>query len=130
MRDLDDVFLFRQVVRDAAVAVEGTEAIGFRVDGATHELRVVVHLRPDEAPPEKRAAAVEAFRRLVTPSVMDGQDAALALAGTGGPDEAPQYCLVHMLSDQTGPRAAVAVISRCVDDDDAYGRLDVLRREL
>ena len=130
MRDLDDVFLFRQLVRDAAVAVEGTEAVGFRIDATSHELRVVVHLRPDDAPPEKRAAAVEAFRRLVGPSVIDGQDAALALAGTAPPGEPPQFCLVRMLGDQTGPKAAVAVISRCVDAEDAESRLDVLRRQL
>src|SRR4051812_10994913 len=130
MRDLDDIFLFRQLVRDAAVAVEGTEAIGFRVDGSNHDLRVVVHLRPDDAPPEKRAAAGDAFRRLVGPSVIDGQDAALHLAGTAPPGEPSQFCLVRMMSDGTGPRAAVAVISQCIDEEDAYARLDVLRREL
>jgi hypothetical protein len=92
----------------------------------------VVHLRPDDAPAEKRSAAVEAFRRLAGPYVAAGADGAYELPGTArAPDEPPQFCLVRVLSDpEHGPRAVVAVISRCADGDEAEARLEEMRRQL
>lgn len=40
--------------------------------------------------------------------------------------EGMKFCLVHVLSDATGPRAAIAVVTRCKDREDVSRRLSVL----
>jgi AICAR transformylase/IMP cyclohydrolase PurH len=113
-----------------ALTVNGTEAAGFTiVPGVETDraLQNVAHVRQDDSPVEVRQQAVLALAELVKPCLLQEKDGALALgpAGDNSPDQ--QYCLVTLLRSEGNVVAVSAVITRCVDEERAYQRLDAMR---
>jgi multidrug resistance efflux pump len=113
-----------------ALTVNGTEAAGFIIEpdgkgGAA--LRNIAHVRQDNSPIEVRQQAIQAFAELVKPCLQQGKDGALSLgpAGDNSPDQ--QYCLVTLLRSEGNVVAVSAVITRCLDEERAYQRLDAMR---
>jgi hypothetical protein len=112
-----------------ATTVAGTEAAGFlieRGDGEGFNLRQIAHLRPDNAPADKRAAAIQAFVDLVKPCVEQGKDGAIELNAPADLHEA-QYCLVTLLRSDGNAVAVSAVVTRCLNLERAKMRLQSMQ---
>src|SRR5688572_27381406 len=113
-----------------AVAVGGTEAVAFGVERPSSELRLLVHIRPDNSDAATRAAAVATFEELIAPCVREGVNGVIQVGERDGALP-PLFCLVSIVRearprmDATG---AVAIITRCDDADVAGQRLDLIAR--
>lgn len=107
-----------------AVTVAGTEAAGFLIERSENafSLRPIAHIRPDEASPETRAAAIHAFQEIIRPCVTQNKHGAIEIGGNDGVNE-PQFCLVTLLRNEGEIVAASAVITRCMNLERAKQRL-------
>lgn len=107
-----------------AITVVATEAAAFLVEnsGETQTLRNVAHIRPDNATPEVKAAALEAFQDLVRPCIVQNKEGLIEL-GNPGEGAEPQFCLVTPLRQDGTVVAVTAVITRCMNMDRAKQRL-------
>jgi hypothetical protein len=120
---------FYQRVYAAASRLRGTEAIAFAVS-SRGLLTESFHIRPDDPPPEKRRAAIEAFRDIVAPCVDENRDDFVQVSNATAMEPVPQFCLVKLIREGVRVIAAVAVICRCADANEASQRLDALRKML
>ena len=120
---------FYQRVYAAAARVHGTEAIAFAVS-PRGLLSESFHIRPDEAPPEQRRAAIEAFKDIVTPCVHENRDDFVQVSTASASQPNPQFCLVKLIRQGARITGVVAVICRCADAEEASQRLDALRKML
>lgn len=113
-----------------AMVVAGTEAIAFLVEPAEEEgfaLKLLQHVRPDEAPADVRQAAISAFAEIVRPCITQNKDGAIRIDGTQGNEVDPQFCLVTLLRGENGvPAVVTAVIARCANEDRAKQRLQLM----
>ncbi len=115
-----------------AVLVAGTEAAGFLLERrksggqggqATEiELKVLAHVRPDNADAQTRNAALEAFAEIIQPCIEQNKDGAIEISDGSETSEA-QYCLVTLLRDGGEIVAVSAVITRARDAERAQQRL-------
>jgi hypothetical protein len=114
-----------------AVAVGGTEAVAFAFDPLLREPRLLLHIRPDNSDAVQRAAAVAAFKEIIEPCLREGLNGAIRVGERQGA-QPPQFCLVSLVHDAqrrmdlvTG---AIAIITRCDDQDVAERRLNLIAR--
>ena len=118
--------LFKKVVHKMATVARATEAAGFLLNhrglGTT---RCVHHLRGDNSGKIERDAAIKAFGELVETCVHNNKNGAIEVAGATS-DQGPQFCLITLIRDGNQPRAAVAVIARCPDLEEARERLALI----
>jgi hypothetical protein len=121
-----------------AVVVAATEAAAFLIEagGAAEDkaagqegpgLRPVSHIRPENANPATRGAALSAFKQIVTQCLAQGRDGAVEINAIDGesttvPAE-PQFCLITLLRQETQIVAVTAVITRCLNAERARQRL-------
>jgi hypothetical protein len=107
-----------------AVTVAATEAAAFLVekDGQSQTLRNIAHIRPDNASPDVRQAALEAFQDLVRPCLAQNKEGLIELGNAGESGE-PQFCLVTPLRADGEVIAVTAVITRCMNVERAKQRL-------
>jgi AICAR transformylase/IMP cyclohydrolase PurH len=112
------------LITSQAVTVAGTEAVAFLVEGSPEKftLHAVAHIRPDDSDAQTRAAAIEAFKKIVAPCVTQEKDGALEV-GPPNADNEPQYCLVTLLRADGKVAAVSAVIARCSNATVARKRL-------
>ena len=116
------------LVAKLSVAVRGTEAITFAVQGSNADgwtLDPLLHIRGGGTDDATRADAVRCFRDIITPCVAAGECRAVSL----GPQQGKlQYCLVLVLRDEERHvRAAVGIITYAADRADAVRKLRVLQ---
>jgi len=112
-----------------AMVVAGTEAIAFLIEPAEEDgfaLKLLAHVRPDEAAPDVRQAAIQAFADIVKPCIVQGKDGAIRIDGTESNESDPQFCLVTLLRSENGIAAVSAVITRCPNEDRAKQRLQLM----
>ena len=119
--NLDDL------VRGIASEIGATEAAAFSVkpdffDG--HQLDPLLHIRRDNPDAATRAAAVAAFKEILTPCVQQAKDGAVEIGSWDG--QRRQYCLVTLARRGETVAGAVAFIVRCRDEQDA----DILLRRV
>jgi RND family efflux transporter MFP subunit len=113
---------------DAADAESGEDAAeagakpGAANTGPKLMLRPIAHIRPDDSPPEVRAAALDAFKEIIKPCVQQGKDGAFEVGAPNSQAES-QFCLITLLRSEGQVVAASAVITRCVNLDRARQRL-------
>jgi multidrug efflux pump subunit AcrA (membrane-fusion protein) len=100
-----------QIAADAAAAV-----------AASFGLRPIAHIRPDESGADIRAAALEAFKEIIKPCILQSKDGAFEVGAPNVQAES-QFCLVTLLRNEGQVVAASAVITRCRDLDRARQRL-------
>ena len=140
------------LIQTQAVTVAGTEAAAFLIErqgpppeaegdgeeaateadeqaraakaaqGPQFTLRPIAHIRPDDSPPEVRAAALDAFKEIIKPCVQQQKDGAFEVGAPNSQAES-QFCLVTLLRSEGQVVAASAVITRCVNLDRARQRL-------
>ena len=121
-----------ELARTQAAVVAGTEACAFVLErdpqGGTG-LKLVQHIRNDNAGPEVRKRAQEAFRQIAGKCVQEGRDGAIIVGEAKGSDdpEGPQYCIVTLLRNEQAIVAVSAVICRCRNDDLAAQRLQAMQ---
>lgn len=106
-----------------AVSVAGTEAVGFMLEKRDKEtfLKLVAHVRPDQATPEIRQQAISAFTDIVKPCIEQQKDGAIEIGPAGGGEI--QFCLVTLLRSETTIVGVSAVIAKCLDTERAKQRL-------
>ena len=113
-----------------AMVVAGTEAIAFLIEPAEEDsfaLKLLQHVRPDEAAPDVRQAAISAFAEIVRPCIIQNKDGAIRIDGTQTGEVDPQFCLVTLLRSENGmPAVVTAVIARCTNEDRAKQRLQLM----
>ena len=121
-----------ELARTQAAVVAGTEACAFVLDkdpdgGAG--LKLVQHIRNDNASPDVRKRAQEAFRQIAGRCVSEGRDGAIVVGEAKGDNdpEGPQYCIVTLLRNEQAVVAVSAVICRCRNDDLAAQRLQAMQ---
>lgn len=109
-----------------AMVVAGTEACAFLIEAAEDgfALKLLAHVRPDEAPHDVRQQALQAFAEIVKPCIAQNKNGAIRIEGTAGGESHPQFCLVTLLHDNNQPVAVTAVIARCADEERARQRLN------
>jgi hypothetical protein len=90
--------------------------------GPQFGLRPIAHIRPDDSPPEVRAAALDAFKEIIKPCVQQSKDGAFEVGAPNSQAES-QFCLITLLRSEGQVVAASAVITRCVNLDRARQRL-------
>jgi multidrug efflux pump subunit AcrA (membrane-fusion protein) len=135
------------LIQTQAVTVAGTEAAAFLIErqgpapeadeeaeldenaraakaaqGPQFTLRPIAHIRPDDSPPEVRAAALDAFKEIIKPCIQQQKDGAFEVGAPNSQAES-QFCLVTLLRSDGQVVAASAVITRCVNLDRARQRL-------
>lgn len=108
-----------------AIVVAGTEAAAFAVERGENDftLRLIDHLRPDQAGEDVRTAAVQAFAQILRPAVSQGKDAAIEVGPPMDGSDEPQYCLATILRNEEQIVAVTAVITRCLNFERAQQRL-------
>jgi hypothetical protein len=111
----------------AGTLVGAAEAAAFSIGGDDEagresQLRLLSHIRADDAGAEARDAAVRAFREIVRPWAEHDRDAVIKVWGrsTGG----AQYCLVVRLPDRGRTFAMAALICNCADVGEAREKLN------
>lgn len=108
--------------------VDGTEAaafvLGMEPSGSSVP-HLHYHLRWDDPDYSIRAAAVRGFAEMVESSVRHHKDGRFAIDRTETPDST-QYCLVILERHGERVAGAVAVITRCADDNAASDKLTEL----
>jgi multidrug resistance efflux pump len=113
-----------------AMVVAGTEAIAFLIEPAEEDsfaLKLLQHVRPDDAAPDVRQAAISAFAEIVRPCIAQNKDGAIRIDGTQGNEVDPQFCLVTLLRGENNmPAVVTAVIARCPSEDRAKQRLQLM----
>jgi len=115
----------KSLLKAQALMVAATEAAAFLVeaqkdpdkDQKEPSLRLIEHIRPDNSPPEARAAAVAGFQQLIKSVFSQGKDGAIVElpSNEGGSGIEPQFCLITPLRRETQIVAVTAVITRCMD---------------
>ena len=107
-----------------AVTVAATEAAAFLIEknGEALTMRNIAHIRPDNATPEVKQAALEAFQDLVRPCLAQNKEGLIELGNPGESGE-PQFCLVTPLRADGEIVAVTAVITRCMNVERAKQRL-------
>ncbi|MEM7808571.1 MAG: biotin/lipoyl-binding protein, partial [Planctomycetota bacterium] len=117
-----------ELARTQAAVVAGTEAVAFVIepspDGSA--LKLVQHIRNDNAARDVRVAAQNAFKQIIQPCVEQGKDGAIQV-GDDADADGKQYCLVTLLSNEGAVVAVSAVICRCRNDDLAAQRLQAMQ---
>ena len=116
-----------KLIRNAAASIGGTEAVAFAVQ---HDLRnrnhpwmdVLVHVRPDSSDAAVRAAAISAFREIVSQCILEDKNGALRI-GEASNGRDPQFCLVTLARSAGEVTRAAAFIVRCRDEYAALHRL-------
>ena len=110
---------------EVAASIGATEmAVFSNASGvAGPDLKNVLHVRPDDASPEHREAAVAAFRDIVRPCVAQSKDGAIEVAEV--PDAAGrlQFCLVTLIRETNEVVGAAAFIVRRTNLDEAKAAL-------
>jgi len=106
--------------------------LGFAVNELRDDVQLVplVHIHPGCDDPGVRKVAVEAAEALVPPCMGRGRDAAIE---TNGRTAIRKFCLVRLVYEHgaTGPlRAAIAIIARCLGQEEAMARLEKLRERI
>jgi hypothetical protein len=118
----------------AATLVDAPEAAAFSIgdDGENAarggDLRLLSHIRADDAAPDVRDAAVRAFRQLVQPWVEHDRNAVIKIWDQSTGDA--QYCLIARLPDRGRTFAIAALICNCADVGVARSRLNAVRGAL
>jgi multidrug efflux pump subunit AcrA (membrane-fusion protein) len=111
--------------------VAGTEAAGFLIEKTEQGvgLKVVAHVRNDNAPAETRQQALNAFAEMMKPCIEQGKDAVIQVTpeGDGVDISEPQFCLVTLLRADGNVVAISGVITRCRDVDRAQQRLQAMQ---
>ncbi|HVT87281.1 MAG TPA: HlyD family efflux transporter periplasmic adaptor subunit [Tepidisphaeraceae bacterium] len=120
----------QELIRMQAHIVAGTEAAAFLVepspdDPNTLNLKPAAHIREDNSDPQVRAAALEAFGRIIQPCIQQGKDGAIQIEDTHDGSEW-QYCLVTLLRNEGNVVAASAVVTRARDSERAKQRLELM----
>jgi len=116
-----------------AVSVAGTEAAAFLLERGQGEaeqqeqfaLRLIAHIRPDDAAPDVREQAIAAFQEIVRPCVAQAKDGAIEVSQVGGGES--QFCLVTLLRSEGNVVGASAVITKCLDTERAKQRLSSMQ---
>jgi hypothetical protein len=112
----------------AAALVGATEAAAFAVGEKEGEpdrggdLRLLSHIRADDAGPDARDAAVRAFRKIVQPWVEHDRDAIIKIWDQSTGDA--QYCLIVRVPDRGRTFAIAGLICNCADVGVARERLN------
>jgi len=105
-----------------AVAVGGSEAAWFLVEPSPEKdaaLRLVCHIRPDDSTSAMRDAAVSAFQDLIRPCLVQNRDGAIEIASPTAVDRKTQFCLITLHRAKDVVVAVSAVITRCIDTEQA-----------
>ncbi len=112
--------LYNQMV-EVAASVEATEMAVFSIASgpAGLDLKSVLHVRPDEASDEQRAAAVAAFRDIVRQCVVQGKDGAIQVGNAPDAAGRHQFCLVTLTRKETQVIGVAAFIVRRRNLDEA-----------
>jgi hypothetical protein len=107
---------------DADAEVDDNARAAKAAKGPQFGLRPIAHIRPDDSPPEVRAAALDAFKEIIKPCVAQAKDGAFEVGAPNSQAES-QFCLITLLRSEGQIVAASAVITRCVNLDRARQRL-------
>jgi hypothetical protein len=119
---------FEKLIRTVAAVVPVSEAAAFGLSGpAGDQLELVFHVRPGGGSEKEIAGALKAFNDIVKGAIARKQDLA-ALVGQPKGQEAPQYCLVHVLRFDGAPRFAVSVVTRCKTPKEAGIKAGIMGR--
>lgn len=139
MADLDRRYLTLVRVAELLRASEVAE-FDFEAEATGRiALRLALHIRPGDDPPEVRDAAVSAFREIIETRLLAEEDGAFKVDDrVPKPGGSAQYCLVllrRLTQTQTQTNAgtitgATAFIMRCLNDEDAATELARARRLL
>jgi hypothetical protein len=111
----------KSLLKAQALMVAATEAAAFLVEAQKDQnepaLRVIDHIRSDNAPAEARAAALAAFQQFIKPVLAQGKEGAIIElpSNEGGSGIEPQFCLITALRRDGQAVAVTAVITRCMD---------------
>jgi multidrug resistance efflux pump len=121
----------QDLIRTQAHLVAGTEAAAFLLEPApdqpnTFALRPIAHIREDESDEQTRAAALEAFAKIIQPCLQQQKDGVIQIEGSFDGSE-HQYCLVTQLRSENNLVAASAVVTRCRDAERAQQRLELMK---
>jgi AICAR transformylase/IMP cyclohydrolase PurH len=123
--------LAERLIRAQAVSVGATEAAAFAAEDPSKDgspLRLLHHIRPDDATAKERAAATAAFEQIIKAGLRHDKDGALEIDYPGRPtDRPPQFCLFTLWRRSGQVVGASAVIARCADSDEAQKRLKVVQ---
>jgi len=114
-----------ELVYHQAVVVAGTEAVALKITPDAENkfsLETIDHIRPDDSTPEIRAAAIEAFQKIIRPMIERNMNGMVHIENPNDAAE-PQWCLVTLLRSENAIVAATAVIARCRDQRAAEQRL-------
>jgi biotin carboxyl carrier protein len=118
------------ILKAQMVMVAGAEAAAFLVepsqDPKEPTLKLIEHIRTDNSPAEKRAAAAAEFQRLIKQTLSQGKEGAIIElnTGEGGTGIEPLFCLITTLRSVPAQVVAVtAVITRALDVKRAQQRL-------
>lgn len=118
-----------ELARTQAAVVAGTEAVAFVIEPSPQggpALKLVSHIREDNATQELRQQAQAAFRQLMQPCIEQNRDAAIQV-GDESDTDGSQFCLVTLLRNENAIVAASAVICRCRNEALATQRLQAMQ---
>ena len=116
---MEPKIFFEKLIRTVAVLMPISEAAAYELSGAEGEqLELVSHVRPGGGSEQEIAGALKAFNDIVKGAIARKQDLA-AQVGQPKNQDAPLYCLVHLLRYDSVPRYAVAVVTRCKTPQEA-----------
>jgi hypothetical protein len=121
--------LFEKLIRTMAAVMPISEAAAFEIRGAVGEqLELVFHVRPGGGSEQEIAGALKAFGEIVKGAVSRKQDLAALVRQPQGKEDAPLFCLVHLMRFDTVPRFAVSVVTRCKTPQEAGAKAGILGR--
>jgi hypothetical protein len=121
-------FLCRAFLHRLAALVNASEAVAFAVhapEPSRRRLELLTHIRPGGSMSEIRESAVHAFENMVLKCLAENRDGAIPVS-VAAADGSAQYCLVTRMLDSDVVRAVIAVIVRCLDQEEARRRLRTL----